>query len=76
MISAFIQYALASYAYGRAHLPYIIYPNVTIQNGFTDPASFRALFVSYIVGFVILFPGFIYFWRLFMKDERYIKNEQ
>ncbi|CAG9622412.1 cytochrome d ubiquinol oxidase subunit II [Sutcliffiella rhizosphaerae] len=75
VVSAFIQYALASYAYGRAHLPYIIYPNVTIQNGFTDPASFRALFISYIVGFIILFPGFVYFWRLFMKDERYIKNE-
>ncbi|WP_339147436.1 cytochrome d ubiquinol oxidase subunit II [Sutcliffiella sp. BMC8] len=75
VVSAFIQYALASYAYGRAHLPYIIYPNVTIQNGFTDPASFRALFITYIIGFVILFPGFIYFWRLFMKDERYIKSE-
>jgi len=75
VVSAFIQYALASYAYGRAHLPFIIYPNVTIENGFTDPASFRALFISYIVGFVILFPGFIYFWRLFMKDDRYIKSE-
>ncbi|MCM3619589.1 cytochrome d ubiquinol oxidase subunit II [Sutcliffiella horikoshii] len=75
VVSAFIQYALASYAYGRAHLPYIIYPNVTIQNSFTDPASFRALFITYIIGFIILFPGFIYFWRLFMKDERYIKSE-
>ncbi|MDX5475291.1 MAG: cytochrome d ubiquinol oxidase subunit II [Bacillaceae bacterium] len=76
VVSAFIQYALASYAYGRAHLPYIIYPNVTIQNSFTDPASFRAVFISYIVGFVILFPGFIYFWSLFMRDKRYIRNEK
>ncbi|MCA1032486.1 cytochrome d ubiquinol oxidase subunit II [Bacillus timonensis] len=76
VIAVTIQYLLASYAYGRAHLPYIVYPNVTIESGFTDPASFRALFASYIVGFIILFPGFIYFWKLFMKDTRYIKQKE
>jgi len=67
MISATIQYLIASYVYGRAHLPYIIYPNVTIESGFTDPNSFRAVFFTYIVGFLILFPGFLYFWSLFLK---------
>ncbi|WP_027410471.1 cytochrome d ubiquinol oxidase subunit II [Anoxybacteroides tepidamans] len=74
VVAIVIQYFLASYAYGKAHLPYMIYPNVTIQSGFTHPNTFRALFVSYIVGFVILFPGFIYFWRLFMKDKRYLQS--
>lgn len=69
-----VQYLLASYAYGVSHLPYIVYPSVTIESGFTHPSMFRALFVSYIVGFAILIPGFIYFWRLFMKDRRYIKS--
>jgi cytochrome d ubiquinol oxidase subunit II len=74
VVAIVIQYFLASYAYGKAHLPYMIYPDVTIQSGFTHPNTFRALFTSYIVGFVILFPGFVYFWRLFMKDKRYLQQ--
>ncbi|MFE3974515.1 hypothetical protein ACFX4X_10570 [Peribacillus sp. YIM B13481] len=61
-------YLIGSYVYGIAHLPYIIFPNVTILSGFTDPTSFRAVFATYIVGFVILVPG--YFWSIFMKDQR------
>jgi cytochrome d ubiquinol oxidase subunit II len=75
VISTVIQYFLASYAYGKSHLPFVVFPNVTIESGFTHPATFRALFISYIVGFVILFPGFIYFWKLFMKDRNYLKNK-
>lgn len=75
VIAVVAQYLIASYAYGRAHLPYIVYPIVTIESGFTHPEAFRAVFISYIVGFVILFPGFIYFWKLFMNDQRYIRQE-
>ncbi|MBA2873913.1 cytochrome d ubiquinol oxidase subunit II [Thermaerobacillus caldiproteolyticus] len=75
VVAIVIQYFLASYAYGKAHLPYMIYPDVTIQSGFTHPNTFRALFASYIVGFLILFPGFVYFWRLFMKDQRYVRQK-
>ncbi|CEH29513.1 hypothetical protein AM501_23140 [Aneurinibacillus migulanus] len=69
-----LQYLLASYAYGKAHLPYIVYPHVTIESAFTHPNTFRALFISYIVGFAILTPGFIFFWRMFMKDKRYLRQ--
>ncbi len=69
------QYLLASYVYGKAHLPYIVYPEVTIRTGFTDPNSFRAVFIVYIIGFAILFPGFIYFWSLFMKDKKYLSQK-
>ncbi|MEK4536265.1 MULTISPECIES: cytochrome d ubiquinol oxidase subunit II [Peribacillus] len=70
VIAIIIQYLVGSYVYGIAHLPYIIYPNVTILSGFTDPTSFRAVFATYIVGFAILVPGFYYFWSIFMKDQR------
>ncbi|WP_077622230.1 cytochrome d ubiquinol oxidase subunit II [Sediminibacillus massiliensis] len=76
VIIVVIQYLLASYAYGRAHLPYLVYPTITIEEGFTNPNAFRALFVSYVVGFAILFPGFIYFWKLFMKDKAYAKKKE
>lgn len=73
VIAVTLQYMTASYVYGRAHLPYIIYPDVTIHSAFTDPNSFRAVFITYIVGFAILFPGFVYFWSLFMNDKRYLR---
>ncbi len=76
VIAITIQYLLASYVYGRAHLPYIVYPEVTIHSAFTDPNSFRAVFITYIVGFAILFPGFIYFWSLFMNDKRYLRQSK
>ncbi|KUP06349.1 membrane protein [Bacillus coahuilensis m2-6] len=74
MISITLQYMLASLVYGQAHLPYLIYPEVTITSGFTDPNSFKAVFTTYIFGFAILFPGFIFFWSLFMNDKRYLKG--
>jgi len=76
VIGIVVQYLLASYAYGAAHLPYIVYPEVTIASGFTHPNTFRALFASYLVGFAILIPGFILFWRMFMKDVRYLRAKQ
>jgi cytochrome bd ubiquinol oxidase subunit II len=76
VIAITIQYFLASYVYGRAHLPYIVYPSVTIQSGFTNQSNFHAVFAMYIVGFIILFPGFFYFWRLFMKDKSYIRHKR
>ncbi|WP_026695776.1 cytochrome d ubiquinol oxidase subunit II [Peribacillus kribbensis] len=69
VIVTIIQFLLAGFVYGRAHLPYIIYDNETIRTGFTDPSSFRAVFIVYVVGFAILFPGFYFFWRLFMRDR-------
>jgi cytochrome d ubiquinol oxidase subunit II len=75
VIAVVSQYLLASYAYGAAHLPYIVYPHVTIESGFTHPNTFRALFITYIIGFATLFPGFLYFWRMFMQDERYLKEK-
>lgn len=76
VIAVLAQYLVASYVYGKAHLPYIIYPNITIHSAFTDPNSFRAVFITYIVGFAILFPGFIYFWSLFMNDKRYLRQKK
>jgi cytochrome d ubiquinol oxidase subunit II len=74
VIGIVIQYLFASAAYGKAHLPYIVYPFVTIESGFTHPDTFRALFWSYMVSFAVLVPGFVYFWRIFMKDTRYLKQ--
>lgn len=69
------QYLFAATGYGKAHLPYIVYPSVTIESGFTDEATFHALFASYLVGFAVLTPGFWLFWRMFMRDKKYLRQK-
>ncbi|NIK77841.1 cytochrome d ubiquinol oxidase subunit II [Paenibacillus castaneae] len=66
------QYFLASMGYGIAHLPYLLHPYVTIDEAITNPSTFRALLVSYSIGIAVLAPGFYMFWRLFLKDKKYI----
>ncbi|MFC7062880.1 cytochrome d ubiquinol oxidase subunit II [Halobacillus seohaensis] len=75
VIFIIIQYAIAIYAYGSAHLPYLIYPDLTVADGFTNPTVFYHLLIVYAVGFSILIPAFILFWKLFLKDQRYLKQQ-
>ncbi|WP_100371775.1 cytochrome d ubiquinol oxidase subunit II [Bacillus sp. FJAT-45037] len=70
-----IQFGLASFAYGSAHMPYFLYPDVTIYDAFTNDTMFELLLIGYGVGMAVLVPIFIFFWRLFMKDKRYLKQE-
>ncbi|KGP73810.1 cytochrome d ubiquinol oxidase subunit II [Pontibacillus yanchengensis] len=70
-----LQYGFAIYAYGSAHLPYMVYPHLTIEAGFTNTNMFYQLLIGYIVGLSILVPAFILFWRLFLKDQRYLEQK-
>lgn len=66
------QYALAMIGYGRAHLPYLLFPYLTVQNSFTSSAMFRTLLIILIIGIAVLFPGFVWFWRLFLENRAYV----
>ncbi|MDT8860941.1 cytochrome d ubiquinol oxidase subunit II [Alkalihalobacillus sp. MEB130] len=70
-----LQFGLASFAYGSAHMPYFLYPDVTIYDAFTNEVMFHLLLIGYGVGMAILIPVFIWFWRLFMKDKRYLRQD-
>ena len=71
VLAVVAQYGFASYAYGIAHLPYIIYPDVTVFTSFTTVETFYALLILYAIGIAILLPGFIFFWNLFLKDRTF-----
>lgn len=75
VLAVVAQYAFASYAYGVAHLPYIIYPDVTVFTSFTTKETFYALLILYAIGIAILLPGFIFFWNLFLKDHYFLKEK-
>lgn len=70
------QYALASLAYGSAHMPYLVYPYLTIYDALTNLTMFYSLTIGYAVGMAILLPLFVWFWRLFLKDKRYLSSEK
>lgn len=75
VVAVILQFALASYAYGKAHLPYIVYPDLTVEAGFTNHTMFLSLLWGYGVGTAVLFPVFVLFWWLFLKDKRYLRTE-
>jgi cytochrome d ubiquinol oxidase subunit II len=74
VVAVAIQYAIAHFAYGWAHAPYLLYPFLTAESSFTNEAMFTALLVVLVAGLAVLFPAFIWFWRLFMEDKRYVAD--
>lgn len=54
VVMTILQFALASYAYGKAHLPYIVYPNLTVEVSITNHSMFVSLLWGYGFGTVIL----------------------
>ncbi|MBD1373465.1 cytochrome d ubiquinol oxidase subunit II [Hazenella sp. IB182357] len=70
------QYAVATFAYGKSHLPYMIYPYLKVDDAFTNLDTFYSLLSVLIVGMAILLPGFLIFWRLFLKDRRYLQKKE
>lgn len=70
-----VQYGLAVFAYGAAHMPYIVYPFLSVEQGFTNETMFRQLLIGYSVSTLLLFPVFVWFWRLFFRDPTYLTEE-
>jgi cytochrome d ubiquinol oxidase subunit II len=75
LIAVILQYLLGLIGYGRAHMPYIVYPMVTVSNSFTNVATFRTAVLVLVVGIAILFPGFVWFWRLFLENKTYAADQ-
>jgi len=74
VLAILAQYAFASVGYGRAHMPYIIHPILSVEEGFTSPQMFNALLVGYALGIGVLVPVFVWFWKLFLKDKAYLRK--
>lgn len=63
------------FGYGISHLPYLLYPYLTLYGGVTNPAMGRALVVAFAAGFVLLVPSLVLLLRLFLFNARYVKGE-
>jgi cytochrome d ubiquinol oxidase subunit II len=75
MLMVILQYGVATFGYGLAHLPYMVYPDLTVDKAFTNIETFYTLLRVFTFGLAILLPGFVIFWRLFMKDKRYLRSK-
>ena len=52
-----------------AHLPYLVYPSITIQSAFTVPSVYMAALISLIFGALITIPSFVLLYRMFASPR-------
>jgi cytochrome d ubiquinol oxidase subunit II len=69
-----LQFAFAFFGYGAAHLPYILYPYLTIYDNFTNEAMAAALIIAFILGLLLLIPSLYLLMRLFLFNAKYVKG--
>ncbi|RXT08172.1 cytochrome d ubiquinol oxidase subunit II [Ammoniphilus sp. CFH 90114] len=68
------QFGFAFYGYGASHLPYILYPYITIQDSVTNPQMLDALILAFLAGLMLLLPSLYLLVRLFLFNARYVKG--
>ncbi|TFB14125.1 cytochrome d ubiquinol oxidase subunit II [Filobacillus milosensis] len=74
--SLIIQFSLAFFGYGISHYPYLLYPYLTIYDGFTNDAMATALIIAFIAGFALLIPSIWLLARLFLFNKSYVRGEK
>jgi cytochrome d ubiquinol oxidase subunit II len=74
-IMVMLQFAFAFFGYGISHLPYLLYPYLTLSSSATNVAMGRALVVSFVAGLVLLVPALILLMRLFLFNAKYVKGQ-
>jgi cytochrome d ubiquinol oxidase subunit II len=74
-VMVMLQFAFAFFGYGISHLPYLLYPFLTISSSITNPVMGRALVVSFVAGLVLLIPALVLLLRLFLFNAKYVKGE-
>lgn len=70
-----LQIAFAFFAYGISHLPYLLYPYLTIYDGFADEAMALMMIIAFIAGLVLLFPSLFLLLRLFLFNKEYVQSK-
>jgi len=73
-ILVMLQFAFAFFGYGQSHLPYLLYPYITIADSIASPAMSQALVIGLIAGLFLLIPSLILLMRLFLFDARYVEG--
>ncbi|KON86540.1 cytochrome D ubiquinol oxidase subunit II [Sporosarcina globispora] len=70
------QFFVAFFAYGISHYPYLLYPHLTIYDGFTNEAMAIALIIAFIAGLGLLLPSLYLLLRLFLFNKDYVQGKR
>lgn len=76
VILLIFQFAFAFFAYGVSHYPYLLYPHLTIHEGFTNKEMAIALVIAFILGLCLLLPSLYLLFRLFLFNKDYVTGER
>jgi cytochrome d ubiquinol oxidase subunit II len=74
-ILVMLQFAFAFFGYGASHLPYLLYPYITIHQNFTNDTMGLALITAFIAGLCLLIPSIYLLMRLFLFDAGYVQGK-
>lgn len=69
------QFAFAFYGYGAAHIPYLLYPYLTMYEHFTNPVMGVSMIVAFIGGLLLLVPSLVLLMRLFLFNAKYVQGK-
>lgn len=76
VILLILQFALAFYAYGFSHYPYLLYPHLTIHASFTNYEMAIALVIAFVLGLCLLIPSLYLLFRLFLFNKDYVTGRR
>lgn len=69
-MAAGAQVALILIGWGFAQYPYLVVPDVTLQNAATESRTLRLVVVTLAVGAIVLVPSLLYLFRVFKTRDR------
>ncbi|KKO53046.1 cytochrome d ubiquinol oxidase subunit II [Paenibacillus sp. DMB20] len=74
-IMVILQFAFAWYGYGRSHLPYVLYKQISIHESITNDTMAVAMISAFVLGLLVLVPSLVLLLKLFLFDARYVRGE-
>ncbi len=70
------QFLIAFSAYGISHYPFLLYPYLSIYDGFTNKAMAISLVIAFIAGLGLLLPSIYMLLKLFLFNKEYIEGKR
>lgn len=75
-IAILFQFAFAFYGYGISHMPYLLYPYITLESALTNSTMGWALVVAFIAGLVLFIPSIGLLLWLFLFNAKYVQGKK
>jgi cytochrome d ubiquinol oxidase subunit II len=73
-ILVMFQFAFAFFGYGFSHLPYLLYPYITVHSALTHSSMGWALVIAFIAGLLLLIPSLVLLLWLFLFNAKYVRG--